>query len=146
MKRPEVIWVGAFPFKIYFDHVKLAVMTADDGVKAAVGACNADKLEIVIDERLPEPRQRDVLIHEVLHAMWAFSGIRNADELTEEFVVDALSADLLYVLRVNPDFVEYLITGSPADNPEVRAKLDIYRTLSDEASGEGEEATEGEGK
>lgn len=143
MKRPEVIWVGSFPFKVYFDHVKLAVSTTNDNVQAAVGTSNYDKLEIIIDDRLPEPRQRDVLIHEVLHTIWSFGALRNVSELTEELVVDVLSAQWLYVLRVNPDFVEYLIHGSAADTPETRSKLEIMRALSEE---EGEEAVEGEGK
>ncbi len=149
MKRPEVIWIGPFPFDIYFDHVRLAVITTNDNVQAAVGASHSDQLRIVIDDRLPEPRQRDVLIHEVLHAIWSFTGIRNADELNEELVIDALSAPWLYVLRVNPDFTEYLIHGSAADTPEARNTLETLRVLHeqgvedlDEAEAVGEEADE----
>lgn len=143
MRKPELIWIGPFPFDIYFDHVKLALSTTNDGVSKAVGATNSDMLEIIVDERLPESRQRDVLIHEVFHAIWSFAALRNAEEMTEELVIDSLTAPWLYVLRVNPDFVDYLIAGSVSDTPETRTKLAIYALLADE-EGEGS-AEEGEG-
>lgn len=145
MKLPETVWIGPFQFHIYFDHVKLAVQTSNDQVVAAVGASNSDRLEIMIDDRLPVSRQKDVLIHELFHAIWSFAALRNAGELTEELVVDAMSAPWLHVLRVNPDLVAFLIHGSAADTPEARNSLETLRVLHADDGDQGEEA-DGEGE
>ena len=110
MKRPEVIWISGMPFDVHFDHVMLATIIVDDGAPPAVGTANADKLIIVIDERLPIARQRDVLMHEVLHGIVAFTALRNVTEpWSEELVVDVFATQLAYVLRVNPELVEFIL-------------------------------------
>ncbi len=145
MNQPEIIWVAGMPFDVYFDHTKLATTLMEADGPPAVGASSSDKLEIIVDDRLPIPRQRDVLLHETLHCIWSFTSIRNATDASEEMVVDAIATALVYVLRVNPDLVGFLITGSPSETSENLIKLEIQRVF-EEDSGGGEDTQDGEGE
>lgn len=72
----------------------------DDALAAdeANGTHEGDRLRIRVHSRLPESKQREVLLHEVLHACG----------VDDEAVVTPLAPALLAVLRDNPALVAEL--------------------------------------
>jgi len=74
-----------------------------------VGHIEYRKNRIQIADDVPSSRQREALLHEILHATCSATGINerlDADEA--EYVVTALAPALLAVLRENPHVVAYL--------------------------------------
>ena len=106
MKAPARIKVASHVY---------AVVTGPVGATAARhaetrGSTIADDLTIVLAGDLPRSRQRETLLHEVLHACWDESALRSHEDACklEELVVTALSQTLVDVLRRNPKLVAFL--------------------------------------
>ena len=55
--------------------------------------------------------RREIILHELLHALWALNGFHEIGRLArhEEQVVTALAPQLLTLLRENPNLVDYLV-------------------------------------
>lgn len=74
----------------------------------AWGMCDRASTVILLAETTSHQKQREVLLHEVLHAIYGVTGLHHKDGAPEELVVTDLSPTLLSVLRDNPDLVAYL--------------------------------------
>lgn len=70
-----------------------------------VGEIKADQLQILISDDQAEHRQRQTLVHEILHGL---IGLGDAGCKHEEHIVEVLSVLLLDTLRRNPHLVSYL--------------------------------------
>lgn len=65
------------------------------------------ELAIVVAPTVPS-QERDTLLHELLHAIWAHTGLSYEDD-EQERVVGALAPWLLGALRDNPRLVAFLL-------------------------------------
>ena len=102
MSLPKKIKVGAMRFE-----VRLASELADDG---KYGATNVWGQSILLQPGQAADFERDTLLHEVLHAIVAESGLRAwfTDQDKEEELIRVLAPALLEVLRENKSLVGYL--------------------------------------
>lgn len=114
MKRPDLIWVGALPYAVTYDHDAIRIAAANMQ-KDIVGHSQHHTLQITVDNDVAEQVIRDTLLHEVLHCIWNDAGMV-ALEMTEEGIISCLTPRLVSVLRVNPELVAYLVCSS--DNQE----------------------------
>lgn len=141
MQRPDSVWIGPFLIKIIWDSGLLAKDAQESGMPSLAGISDGSNLYIILDERLPEPKARDTLLHEIMHIMWYQAAIRNVENPTEEFIIDTMSLFLLTMMRNNPDVVAYLV-GSNDPNERSYAN-DLIILL---APGGGEDTQDGEGE
>jgi len=75
----------------------------------ADGLCNTSQHIIAIDTRdLTASAAAEVFVHEVLHAIWDQTGLRNRPKDEEELVISSISPLLYQAIIENPDWVEYL--------------------------------------
>lgn len=88
---------------------------AVDGILRDAGARGetfSDRLHIRVDSQNLAPTvEREVLVHELLHAIIASTPVRGVCTLNdedEERFISALAPALLELLRENPDIVTYL--------------------------------------
>jgi hypothetical protein len=75
----------------------------------ALGHCQRDMLTITVRGNLPGDKLREVLLHEVLHAIVGSSRMALWESDEEERIVAQLSPVLLNVLRTNPDLARFLL-------------------------------------
>lgn len=100
-KRPKCVKVGGHVYRIAIGKsAKMDKQKAD-------GLCEVAKLRITLRSRLEPSRERETLVHEILHA--GLDGLGLEDEL-EERIVLRLADQLHQVIRDNPDLVSYLIS------------------------------------
>lgn len=95
MKRPSRVKVLGFNYKV------LGMNAAQVMGYGAEGLHKCDELEICIADHLPQIRQVQVFLHEVLHAVCYSMGLRG-ESLDEETVVEKMSDGLIAVWRDNP--------------------------------------------
>ena len=95
---PRTVRVGPYRYKVVDRHGS-----------ENLGECEVDKLRIHVQVGQPPDSERDTLLHELLHACIAHSGLdrRLADDV-EEDVVRSLSPILLDTLRRNKNLIAYL--------------------------------------
>lgn len=110
MKRPDLIWVGALPYTVAYDHDAIRI-TAADIRKDIVGHSQHHTLQITVNDDVAEQVIRDTLLHEVLHCIWNDAGMAGL-EMTEEEIIGCLTPRLVSVLRVNPELIAYLVYSS----------------------------------
>lgn len=109
------IKVGPFNYRISVSLEELLRNNEShgDGNSKPFGMTVHAKELITIDPSQSEGMKRDTVLHEVLHACFFCVGLHNVVGFEdEEKIIASLSPMLLYVLRNNPDFVEYLMEGS----------------------------------
>ena len=70
----------------------------------AEGGTIAGSRRIIISDSLEGDMRREVVIHELLHAIWSETGI-GLDEPTEERIVTALALGLSSIADCNDDLV-----------------------------------------
>ena len=126
MQRPESIWVGPFLINVSWDAGELSKQSYEADMPQVLGLSDATNLFIVMDDRLPEPKARDTLLHEVLHLILNQVSFRNVENPTEEFIVDAIATHMIMLLRTNPDLVAYLVGST---DPTERTYLDKLADL-----------------
>ena len=97
MTFPSRIQVGPHVYHLSYDD--------NIGSRGANGETYRQLCRILIADHLSYTIEREVVLHETLHAIW---GATNLDGDTEETVVTALTAPLLDVLRNNSQLVDYL--------------------------------------
>lgn len=78
------------------------------------GNCRVRTCTIQINEDLADSMKHLTLLHEVCHAIVAFSGLE-LGESQEESVVEAMSSGLFAVLRANPDLSPIWCAGEDTD-------------------------------
>lgn len=99
--------IGAFTYDVRYDPKLQAV----GGV---LGTCLSDSLIILIDQNLPDEVEAETILHEVMHASWAQTGLRKRfGEEDEEFIIWQLSPLIFGFLREpkNRSLVEWLLTA-----------------------------------
>ncbi len=116
-KRPTLIWVGAKPYEVVYDHDALALIGQQRGQRL-LGFTTSHDLIITLDHTVKEPIIRDTLAHEILHGLWLDAGLNEFHDATEEQIVNALAPRLVLLLRSNPDFVDYLTFSLEAEAEE----------------------------
>lgn len=142
MRRLERVRVGPLTYRILTDPeaINKASASADiDPTAEWTAYSDHDALVIGINASNPEDVQRRDVLHEILHCCLRMSGVepnayatvvhrakgRHGGYTVEEFMVAAVSAPLLAVLRDNPDLTRWLLTDEEAD----RAFQSRYDTL-----------------
>jgi len=102
MKYLRTVQIGPFPYRLY--RAKASEM------EDKVGECHYDTRKILVLEGLDPKRAEEVLYHELLHAIWEASGVRETFatlsglrgsklDKAEEAIVSILSPALLTTLR-----------------------------------------------
>lgn len=77
---------------------------------AASGKCMPSKCLILLAGDQDVQQQRDTLLHELLHGLWSEMGLsEEVKDEHEETIVRRLGTALLYVLRANPELMDYLL-------------------------------------
>lgn len=100
-KMPTRIKVGGHVYRVReWDR-------ADARSRNRWGETSHRDLTIDVDEDCPEPRRKEVLLHEVLHCIFNEWNIDPRDG--EEKVVSAMALGLVAVLRDNPKFLRWLV-------------------------------------
>lgn len=92
--------IAAFDFNVVSWHNRAA------DASGCFGECSTSEQLIRIADNLSPTRLRDILLHEILHAIWW--AYRLADEDKEERTVTTLATGLAQVLRDNPKLREFL--------------------------------------
>lgn len=80
----------------------------DNGVIDVLGLCDSDDQIIVLEDRQPYDKKAETFLHEQLHAMLAFAGLREDLGEHEEAIVKRLSPIMLEWLRRNPSVYTFL--------------------------------------
>jgi hypothetical protein len=104
--------VGAYDYRIK----PFKGIVAD--AESAAGLCQPDTQSIYIDSRKPPQYQAAVLIHELIHAIFASNSLRKT-ELCEEDVCGLLDNPLAALLRDNPKLLGVLMDALCRDVPIV---------------------------
>jgi len=74
---------------------------------ANLGALNYDQAEITINISIPEDRQRQVMLHELLHAADVVTSDQDSERLTENQTW-RITTQLFAILQNNPHLVSWL--------------------------------------
>ena len=113
---PPNVDLGAHRFTIAYD--------PSASHRDANGETYNDLLEIRVVPNLPPTRERETVLHELIHAAWHQTPLRVADHPAydaEEQVISALAPLIFEALRRNPDLVGYLTSaGRLPDDEEAR--------------------------
>lgn len=89
----------------------------DDQEEGALGLTDHLKNSIQILDGQPHEREREVLIHEVLHQMAEYSGIAFRKN-QEEQIVSYYGSALLSHIRDNPSFWRYVMLRPPRNHDD----------------------------
>jgi Zn-dependent peptidase ImmA (M78 family) len=104
--------IGAYDYRI------VAFQGILSDVESAQGLCRPDTQTIYIDSRKPPQYQAAILIHELIHAIFASI---NSDRvnLTEEDVCMTLDNPLAALIRDNPELLKALTAALTKNRPIV---------------------------
>lgn len=100
-KLPEYVKVGPYTYTV------TAKPTGWLNAHGKYGHCDDVAKEICIAVVEDQTTTADTLIHEVLHACFAFMGLTSDD--SEETIVSRMASCQLMVMRDNPDLVAFLM-------------------------------------
>lgn len=98
---PKSVRVGALVYTVKTWDPRAADNTM------ALGICDRETCVILIKSTLVPQKMAEVLWHEVLHACYDGSGLREGEHF-EERTVNALGYTTLQVIKDNPDLLVYL--------------------------------------
>lgn len=96
-RLPKTLKVGHLKYTIR----RVPAKSLDD----AVGLCDADTQVISIERGLSETRERNVALHEVLHAIWDAQNL--PDRASEEDAVTEIANGLQGLFDMNPRFRQW---------------------------------------
>lgn len=105
-KPPKSVDVGPYPHRVSHKTKPIAKEVERTG-KDLYGFYDEQTLTIHVHPETAPSLQRETLLHELLHAVIAVSGVKVKNE---ERVIRALSPVLLDTLRRNPELADYLLT------------------------------------
>ena len=74
-------------------------------LKKNLGECFFEHLQITVRKDLADAVKVSTIFHELIHAAFASSGVIPKNE---EMVTDVLACQLLFFLKNNPEFLEYV--------------------------------------
>lgn len=107
---PTTFELGPFTYTISTDPAELTAWQAKDGQPDLAGRYDEATLSITLDGTHVVGYQREVLLHETLHAVFAVTGLEHDhDEMAEEKLIRRLCPTLLELLRRNPGLVAWLV-------------------------------------
>ena len=101
--RPAAIKVGPFVYRVK-DWDQRAANNSE-----AWGMCDKATHTILLDQSMGPQKMREVLLHEINHAIYNAVGLNIHDEISEERIVLAMTYQQLAVMRDNPDLVAWLM-------------------------------------
>lgn len=99
-KPPKAVDIGGFPYRISYTPNPIP----SNGI-VCIGLHQGDWHHITIQDHGDALLQKEVVLHEIMHAIWDKFNVPNT---TEEATVNAVTRGILSVLRNNPKVVEYL--------------------------------------
>ncbi len=102
---PAAVIVGPHVYRIAATRKAERKLTADGNL----GMCDTTTSTILVMPGQSPTQLADTLLHEIIHAAFDQTPLRQGNTGTEEEIVSALTPILLGVLRNNPEFVELLI-------------------------------------
>lgn len=106
---PRSVIVGPFRYTISRNRAAIAAAAKERGEELE-GCLQAHKLLLLVSPDMPEERQAEAMLHELLHAICDATGLTvPLGHKAEERVVAAMSPALLDMLRRNPKLVAYLL-------------------------------------
>lgn len=114
VKRPKKIVVGHVTYRVhYYEEAEWLGGPQDNdlvGYYEAPQAC----IHIRLVPNCHENFLREVMVHEIIHAVWFHQNIRDVevDESGEEKVVANVALGLLPVLRQNPKLMAWLLDSA----------------------------------
>lgn len=110
VKMPTAIQVGPYRYRVLVDKTEMDASRVQFEDINRIAECRRWRLEILLTPEIAPDLMCELLLHEILHAVW--SAVRAPSKnTTEEIVVSHLAPTLLDTLRRNPDLVAYLIDG-----------------------------------
>ena len=98
--KPTKLTILGFSYRVVFEPQQI-----HDGKDYNWGMCNNETQTIQVWAGLSEQRQRQVLLHEVIHAVFELMAVSQGNE---ENVCDCVSLGLFMVLRDNPEMARWL--------------------------------------
>lgn len=107
MKPPKQITVGPVRYRVLFCEFEIARAERGDADRLYAHH-DPRKQQITVDPDQGPDQLADSLLHEVLHACVAVTGLDETLGDREESVVRSLSTCLLQVLRENPRLVGWI--------------------------------------
>ncbi len=110
MNNNLLLWQN-FPSHIHIGNRELQVGYFGDQTGDNYGLYISDRDEVWFDASMTPGRAVQVVIHELLHALWEEGGFDETDK-EEEHVVGVLSCQLSALLKHNPLLSEWLFTHS----------------------------------
>lgn len=103
MKPPTTVYIAPFEYQVRF-------IEGDRSLEPTrIGVCDKHEHEIAVCAGLNPQMTGNVLIHEMLHAVFYSMGIEIGDD-NEEDLVNRLANGLQQVMRDNPEAVKYLMS------------------------------------
>lgn len=108
---PSSVKVGPYVYAVALDEAKVRVFEHEQRGHR-LGYSDHSTLDIVLDPTLVSGRLREVLLHEVLHAVCCV--VSAQEKLSEEAWLERTGPTLLAVLRENPELVSFLTTEGPS--------------------------------
>ena len=89
------------PKTLKVGHLKYTIKLVPNGaIENAYGDCDPVAQVIRIERNLTSDRHRNVVLHELLHAIWSTQNL--GDEVAEEDAVTELSNGLAAMFEMNP--------------------------------------------
>lgn len=76
------------------------------GNTQALGLCDKHTCTILIMEGMAPQKEAEVLMHEIIHAIYDVGGLRYLEH-QEEAVVNAMGYHMVGIVRDNPDLMDY---------------------------------------
>lgn len=76
-----------------------------------LGRCDLRELRIRVRTDMPQPMQAEILVHEIMHAIWSHAYIDDVPK-KEETIVSMLAMGFAQVLRDNPHVVKFIQYGT----------------------------------
>ena len=89
----------------------------DDPTKTLFGHWDGTSKSISIEDGLDHSREREILVHETLHQVFATSGLAWKDA-QEELVVTFLAGALISHIQENQKFWKYVLEPTPPDEDD----------------------------
>jgi hypothetical protein len=110
-QRVRSLKIGAHRWDVFWSRRAVRLLL-EDPKEDAGGACRVDMQALAVVPLPDAPTmERQVLLHELLHACFSFTDV-NVEYDTEELMVATVAGPLLQTLRENPDLVSYLLEES----------------------------------
>jgi len=109
---PSAVKVGPIVYSVFVGGEEWEQAHLRDQTPGLLGLTESERAQITLPDSLAPGPEREVVLHEVLHAIYQVGGNmieRVERDQLEEDSIRLISPGLLGVLRENPDLVAYLV-------------------------------------